>query len=99
MDKIVKKISDKLEIKQKSVKSVIDLLEDGNTIPFIARYRKEQTGGLDETEIRNIDEEYEYLTNLFERKKEIKNTLAKKEKLTDEIKDKLKNATTLQEVE
>jgi len=99
MNEIVKIISNKLDLKQKSVKAVIELIEDGNTIPFIARYRKEQTGGLDETEIRNIDEEYEYLTNLFERKKEIKNTLAKKEKLTDEIEDKLQNATTLQEVE
>lgn len=99
MSKIVNIISDKLDIKLKSVKSVIDLIEDGNTIPFIARYRKEQSGGLDETQIRNVNEEYEYLTNLFERKEEIKNTLAKKDKLTDELEDKLKKAETLQEVE
>ncbi|HMA59886.1 MAG TPA: Tex family protein [Halanaerobiales bacterium] len=99
MGKIAKKISDKLEIKQKSVKSVIDLIEDGNTIPFIARYRKEQTGGLDETQIRDVNEEYEYLTHLFERKEEIKNTLSKKEKLTEEIEEKLEQAETLQEVE
>ena len=99
MSKIVQIISDNLKLKSKNIKSVIDLLEDGNTIPFIARYRKEQTGGLDETQIRDINEEYEYLTNLFERKEEIKKTLKKKEKLTDEIEKKLNQAQTLQEVE
>ena len=99
MSKIVKIISNNLKLKSKNIKSVIDLLEDGNTIPFIARYRKEQTGGLDETQIRDINEEYEYLTNLFERKEEIKKTLKKKEKLTDEIEKKLNKAQTLQEVE
>ena len=99
MDKIIKKISNKLNIKKESVHSVIDLLEDGNTIPFIARYRKEMTNGLDETEIRNIDEENEYLKNLNQRIQEVENTLSKRDKLNEEIKDKLKKAKTLQEVE
>ena len=99
MNKIVQIISKELEIKEKAVKSVIDLLEDGNTIPFIARYRKEQTSGLDETQIRKINEENDYLKNLFNRKEEIKNTLEKKDKLTDEIIQKLAQANTLQEVE
>ena len=99
MNKIIKKISKKLNIKEDAVRSVIELLEDGNTIPFIARYRKEMTSGLDETEIRKIDEENEYLKNLNQRKQEVKNTLSKKEKLTEEIKDKLAEAKTLQEVE
>lgn len=99
MNKIIKKISKKLEIKEDAVRSVIELLEDGNTIPFIARYRKEMTSGLDETEIRNINEENEYLKNLNQRKQEVENTLSKKDKLTDEIKEKLKEANTLQEVE
>ena len=99
MNKIIKKISKKLNIKEDAVRSVIELLEDGNTIPFIARYRKEMTSGLDETEIRKIDEENEYLKNLNQRKQEVKNTLSKKEKLTEEIKEKLAEAKTLQEVE
>jgi uncharacterized protein len=99
MEKILNKIAKKLNLKTKGVKAVIDLLEDGNTIPFIARYRKEQTGGLDETEIRNIDKENTYLNNLYDRKNEIKNTLENKGKLTDEIIEKLQKAITLQEVE
>ncbi|MCF8001457.1 MAG: RNA-binding transcriptional accessory protein [Halanaerobiales bacterium] len=99
MNKIIKKISKKLSIKEDAVNSVIELLEDGNTIPFIARYRKEMTNGLDETEIRNIDEENEYLKNLNQRKQEVKNTLSKKDKLTEEITEKLNDAKTLQEVE
>lgn len=99
MNKIIKKISKKLDIKEDAVQSVIELLEDGNTIPFIARYRKEMTNGLDETEIRNINEENEYLKNLNQRKQEVENTLSKKDKLTEEIKEKLKEAKTLQEVE
>ncbi len=99
MNKIINKISKKLNLKEDAVRSVIDLLEDGNTIPFIARYRKEMTNGLDETEIRNINEENEYLKNLNQRKQEVENTLSKKDKLTDKIKEKLKEAKTLQEVE
>jgi len=99
MNNIVVKISKKLNLEKNGVKSVINLLEDGNTIPFIARYRKEQTGGLDETEIRNIDKENTYLNNLYDRKDEIKSTLEKKDKLTDEVIEKLQNANTLQEVE
>ncbi|MGM0446021.1 MAG: Tex-like N-terminal domain-containing protein, partial [Bacillota bacterium] len=99
MDKILNRISKKLNLNTKGVKAVIDLLEDGNTIPFIARYRKEQTGGLDEIEIRNIDKENTYLNNLYDRKVEIKSTLEKKDKLTDEIVEKLQEADTLQEVE
>lgn len=99
MKKITKIISDKLDIKNDDVGSVIKLLEDGNTIPFIARYRKEMTNGLNEIQIRKIEKENEYLNNLFARKEEIKNTLESKDKLTEDIIEKLKEAETLQEVE
>ncbi|MFO7815305.1 MAG: Tex family protein [Halanaerobiales bacterium] len=99
MTKITKRVSKKLNIEEKAVRSVIELLEDGNTIPFIARYRKEMTRGLDETKIRDINEENEYLKNLYQRKQEVEKTLSKKDKLTKEIKEKLNEAKTLQEVE
>ncbi|MCF8009097.1 MAG: RNA-binding transcriptional accessory protein [Halanaerobiales bacterium] len=99
MNKLVNIISAKLNIKEKSVKEVVTLLSEGNTVPFIARYRKEQTGGLDEIEIRRIEEENNYFKNLFKRKEEIKSILKKRDELTEKLSNKLKKAETINEVE
>ena len=70
-ESIIKEVSDLLNIKENQTKSVLKLLEDGNTIPFIARYRKEATGALDEEQIRKINEYYEYEVNLLKRKEDV----------------------------
>ena len=67
---IIKEIANELAVKDKQVQAVLELLEQGNTIPFIARYRKEATGSLDEEAIRKINEVYEYQVNLLKRKEE-----------------------------
>jgi len=99
MDNIIKTIVRDLKIKEKPVRNTVRLLNDGNTIPFIARYRKEQTGGLDETQLREINEKNEYLKKLILRKEEIKSILKKKNKLNTEIIKKLDQVQTLQEAE
>ncbi|MBM7557178.1 Tex family protein [Halanaerobacter jeridensis] len=86
-----------LEIGQ--VKRTIDLLEDGNTIPFIARYRKEVTGKLDEVQLRELKDRFEYLKELEDRKETVINAIAEQDKLTTELEDKIEQATKLQEVE
>ena len=68
---IIKEISKDLNIKESQVSATLKLLEDGNTIPFIARYRKEATGSLDEEQIRKINEVYEYQVNLLKRKEDV----------------------------
>lgn len=81
------------------IKVVLDLLADGNTVPFIARYRKEVTGTLDEVAIQEIDERYQYLTNLEKRKSEILHSIDEQEKLTAELEKEIKAATQLQRLE
>src|SRR4051812_21313349 len=81
------------------VKSTVDLLDEGNTVPFIARYRKEVTGTLDENQIRSIQERLTYLRNLEERKGEVIRLIAEQEKLTEELQLQIVKATKLQEVE
>ena len=83
----------------KQMKVVLDLLADGNTVPFIARYRKEATGSLDEVEIREIEERYQYLTNLEKRKEEVLHSIEEQDKLTAELESEIKQATQLQRVE
>src|SRR5690625_4291576 len=83
----------------KQIKVVLDLLADGNTVPFIARYRKEATGSLDEVEIREIEERYQYLTNLEKRKEEVLHSIEEQDKLTAELESEIKQATQLQRVE
>ena len=83
----------------KQIKVVLDLLADGNTVPFIARYRKEATGSLDEVEIRDIEDRYQYLTNLEKRKEEVLHSIEEQDKLTPELKSEIKQATQLQRVE
>ncbi len=96
---IIKQISTELSVKNTQVESVLKLLEDGNTIPFIARYRKEATGALDEEQIRKINEYYEYEVNLLKRKEDVIRLIDEKGLLTDEIKNNIMSAKKLVEVE
>jgi len=96
MQELFKKFSSK---KENHIKNLISLHEEGNTVPFIARYRKEQTGGMDEIEIREIIEKYKYLLNLKARKDEVLKRIEEKGKLTDELKNSIIKAATLKEVD
>ena len=98
-ENIINDISNELNIKTEQVKTVLKLLEEGNTIPFIARYRKEATGALDEEQIRKINEVYEYQVNLLKRKEDVIRLIDEKGLLTDEIKNNIMNAKKLVEVE
>ena len=99
MEKIVKIIAEELGVKEKQVESTIKLIDEGNTIPFIARYRKEVTGGLSDEQLRDLGERLTYLRNLEARKEEVKNSIEEQGKLTDEIVLALQNAKILAEVE
>ncbi|MEC1659428.1 Tex family protein [Bacillus mojavensis] len=92
-------IAKEIGLSQKHVESVIRLLEDGNTVPFIARYRKEQTGSMDEVQILTISERWQYIQNLNQRKEEVIRLIAEQDKLTDELKRKIDQSVKLQEVE
>ena len=96
---IVQTIANELNIKNYQVEKTIELIDGGNTIPFIARYRKEVTGGLSDEVLRNLDERLNYLRNLEERKEEVKTSIENQGKLTDEIVKNLEIAQTLAEVE
>ncbi len=96
---ITKIIAEELDIKEGQVDATIKLIDDGNTIPFIARYRKEVTGGLSDEILRNLGERLSYLRNLEERKQEVVNSIDGQGKLTDEIVIALEMAKTLAEVE
>ena len=96
---IVETIADELNIKNYQVEKTIELIDSGNTIPFIARYRKEVTGGLSDETLRNLDERLKYLRNLEERKEEVKTSIDNQGKLTEEIIKNLEIAKTLAEVE
>ena len=99
MDKISEIIANELGVRKSQVDSTIKLIDDGNTIPFIARYRKEATGGLSDEQLRNLGERLTYLRNLEERKQEVLKSIESQGKLTDEIKSDLEKSTTLAEVE
>jgi len=96
---IIKQISIDLGITIKQVEVTLKLLEEGNTIPFIARYRKEATGALDEEKIKAIEEVYSYQVNLLKRKEDVIRLIDEKGLLTDELKTDIMNATKLVEVE
>ncbi|MDC7772277.1 Tex family protein [Priestia megaterium] len=98
-NQIVQRVSKEVEISQKQVQNVIALVEDGNTVPFIARYRKEQTGALDEVQIRNILDSWNYLMNLEERKEEVLRLIKEQGKLTEELAAQIHQAKKLQQVE
>ena len=96
---IITEISADLKVKTKQVEATLKLLEEGNTIPFIARYRKEATGNLDEEQIRQIYEVYEYQVNLLKRKEDVIRLIDEKGMLTDDLKKEIMKATKLVEVE
>ena len=98
-EQIIKEIAQNLNIKEPQVSKTLKLLEEGNTIPFIARYRKEVTGNLDEEQIRKISEVYEYGQNLLKRKEDVIRLIDEKGLLTDELKIKIMQAAKLVEVE
>ena len=92
-------IAEELNIKEYQVEKTISLIDEGNTIPFIARYRKEVTGNLSDEVLRSLNDRLTYLRNLEKRKEEVKNSIVNQEKWTDEIGVNLENALTLAEVE
>ncbi len=96
---IKKKISDELKISDKQVKSTIDLLNEGNTVPFISRYRKEVTGNLNEEQIRDIEEKFNYFTKLEDYKKTVLKNIDEQGKLTESLKKKIIESEKLSDVE
>ncbi|WP_339230016.1 Tex family protein [Aeribacillus sp. FSL K6-2833] len=98
-EKIFQMLSSELSISTKQIQNVIALLEDGNTVPFIARYRKEQTGALNEVEIRNISERWQYIQNLEKRKEEVIRLIEEQGKLTESLRNEILAAEKLQQVE
>ena len=96
---ITKIIASELNISNSQVEKTINLIDEGNTIPFIARYRKEVTGNLSDEQLRNLDERLTYLRNLEQRKNEVISSIESQGKMTDEIMVSLDNAITLAEVE
>ena len=99
MNKIIEIIAQELNIRESQVDSAVKLIDEGNTIPFIARYRKEVTGGLSDEILRDLGERLTYLRNLEKRKEEVTKSIDEQGKLTEEILNSLENAQTLAEVE
>ncbi len=99
MEKIIKTIAEELNIKPSQVENTVKLIDEGNTIPFIARYRKEVTGGLSDEVLRDLGERLTYLRNLEQRKEEVIKSIEEQGKLTDEILQAVVIAKTLAEVE
>lgn len=99
MEKLILIIAEELKIKPIQVEGTVKLLDEGNTVPFIARYRKEVTGNLDELQIRQLEERLNYLRNLEKRKEEVIRLIAEQDKLTEELEEQIREATILQEVE
>lgn len=98
-ERIIKQVAKELSLALKQVRTTSELLEEGNTIPFIARYRKEMTGELDENQLRLIEERLVYLRNLEDRKVEVIRIIEEQGKLTGELKKSITQAVKLQEVE
>ena len=96
---IIKQLAQEFQIKESQVKSTVELIDQGNTIPFIARYRKEQTGELSDTVLRELFDRLTYLRNLQNRKEEVIRLVQEQEKLTEELKQQIETALTLTEVE
>lgn len=99
MEEVIKILVDTLKIEEKQVKTVLKMLEEGATIPFIARYRKVETGNLNEDQIREIEEQYKYQNNLLERKEAVIRLIDEKGLLTDELKESILKCTKLVDVE
>ncbi|MDE7439195.1 MAG: RNA-binding transcriptional accessory protein [Clostridia bacterium] len=93
------KLTEEFSLKAEHVHNILNLLDEGNTIPFIARYRKEMTGAIDDQVLRNLNDRYEYLKNLEKRKEEVAKAIAEQEKMTEEIQAAIDAAQTMTEVE
>ena len=98
-EEVISKVSKKINLKEYQIKNVIDMLSEGATIPFMARYRKEVTGNLNEDELRLIETEYNYMVNLENRKEDVKRLIDEKGMLTEELIKAIDEATKLSEVE
>lgn len=96
---IIEKLASEFKIKTSQVENTVELIDEGNTIPFIARYRKEVTGGLSDVTLRDMDERLQYLRNLETRKEEVVRLIDEQGKLTDELKGEIEKAEVLQRVE
>lgn len=92
-------LAKEFDLDEGQIEKTINLIDEGNTIPFIARYRKEVTGGLSDTVLRNLDERLKYLRNLEDRKNEVLRLIEEQGKLTDELKKEIEDAEVLQRVE
>lgn len=99
MEKIVKIIAEELNIKEVQVQKTVSLIDEGNTIPFIARYRKEVTGNLSDEILRDLNDRLTYLRNLEKRKEEVTKSIIEQNKMTEELAKSIENAITLAEVE
>ncbi|WP_349409237.1 Tex family protein [Pseudalkalibacillus sp. SCS-8] len=98
-NELIKQVSTETKLSIKNVTNIINLLEEGNTVPFIARYRKELTGAADEVQIRDVSDAWEYKRNLEKRKEEVLRLIEEQDKLTDNLKEEIHKATKLQQVE
>ena len=99
MKSIIQTLSEELEVKEEYVQNIVTLLDEGNTVPFIARYRKEMHGAMDDQKIRTLQDRLEQLRALEERKEAVKKSIDKQGKLTEELAQKIDEAATLAEVE
>ena len=99
MENIIESLSLELGITKKQVKNAVELIDEGNTIPFIARYRKEATSNLDDETLRNLNDRLNYLRNLEQRKQEVIRLIEETGNLTEEIKNQVLNAKILSEIE
>ena len=99
MEQLIQVLASELGQKPQYVENVVTLLDEGNTIPFIARYRKEQHGAMDDTTLRTLADRLQYLRNLAQRREEIRKSIAAQEKLTDELAAAIDEAKTLSELE
>ena len=96
---IIQKLTEEFHLKKEQVEKTVALIDEGNTIPFIARYRKEETGSLDDTVLRDLDDRLTYLRNIEKRKEEVRNLITEMGKMTDEISAAIDNAVTITEVD
>lgn len=96
---ILNQLATEFNLKQEHTENIVNLLNEGNTIPFIARYRKEMTGAIDDQVLRDFVDRFEYLTNLEKRKDEVRKSITEQGKMTDEIESAIAACTTLTEIE
>ena len=96
---IIQKLAEEFKLKVEQVEKTVALIDEGNTIPFIARYRKEETGSLDDNVLRDLDDRLTYLRNIEKRKEEVRNLITEMGKMTDEIAEAIDRAVTITEVD